>query len=189
MKTLIAISVALLLLLIGCARKSTYILTAYKRGTPGQDEPTITLSHAEDTIKAECQSNCDEYGPMVGQELSCFVEPPPSDRAHPYGTKRPIFNATGGGFVCYAGKGLVFMVRRYSCDTKEAMTPDQLLSETQLRNEYPEDSLFMSGSELDKLYCKPGQILRDEGGETVNEAGQTLPAGHSVELLRITNSD
>jgi hypothetical protein len=84
---------------------------------------------------------------------------------------------------------MVFMVRKYACDKTDMMSPDQRAYALRLRSEYLEDSLFMSGDALDKLYCKPGEMLRDEGGETVDQAGNALPAGHSIELLKIVDAD
>ena len=101
------------------------------------------------------------------------------------GTKRPIFNALGGSFVCRTdgGTGPLFLVRGYKC-FQEATVSDY---EKQLRNEYPEDALNVRPADLDKLYCKAGEVLIDQGGDTVTENGKVLPfigQGHT-ELLKI----
>jgi hypothetical protein len=167
--------------LVSCSKESGYTLASYAQGTSGRS--TITLHHGSQTIKAECKSSCDEYGTMVGQALSCFVEPQPSDPTHPYETKRPIFNATGGAFVCYAGRGKVFMVRHYSCITAQLDEFSQY--KVRAEDEYPEDRLFVPTADLDRLYCKPGEQFHDRGGSIVNEDGSVLPIQHSVEWLDI----
>jgi hypothetical protein len=170
---------------VGCSRESGYILTSYKRGTI-PEHSVITLRRGSQTIKAECKSVCDEYGTMVGRVLSCFTEPPPADRTHPYETKRPIFNTTGGAFVCYAGKGKVFMVRYHECQQlSKPLSNDEFEHELQLAYTYPEDSLYFNLRDLNPLYCKPGELFRDRGGDIVTENGQVLPPEHSVEWLDI----
>jgi hypothetical protein len=163
--------------------RSAYTLTSYKQQATTQ---TITMHYRGYNIRAECQSNCDEFGAMVGQNLFCFTEPAPSDTAHPYGTKRPIFSPMGGSFVCRTdgGTGIVFLVRKYKC-LKEATEFDR---ERQLRNEFPGDALYMSEADLDKLYCKADEVLSDQGGDFVTENGKVLPpVGGQVhtELLKI----
>ena len=111
MKWLSALVLLVAFATVGCSRQTGYILTSYRSSPTGG--ATITLRHGQQ-IKAECAS-CNEYGALVGQELSCFVEPFPVDPKHPFETRGPIFNAFGGTFVCHAGKGRVFMVRHYSC--------------------------------------------------------------------------
>jgi hypothetical protein len=120
---------------------------------------------------------------MLGQNLNCFVEPSPSDPSNPYETKRPIFNENGGRFVCYAGKGQVFMVRHYKCLTE---SPEDRAHTLQLRAEYPEQ-LALSDDALDRRYCKPGETLVDQGGDTIDETGRKL-SEHSIELLTITEA-
>ena len=187
MKRLVLTAAVILALAVGALRllskRSAYTLTSYKKQGAAE---TITLRHEGHTIEAECSSYCDEFGTMVGQHLFCFTEPVPADPEHPYGTKRPIFNALGGSFVCRAdqGTGPLFMVRRYKC-FREATVSDY---EKQLRNEYPEDALNMNPADLDKLYCKAGEVLIDQGGDTVTANGKVLPLirgeGHA-ELLKI----
>ncbi len=184
MKTVWIATLALALACIGCDRLgSGYRLTSYKRGS-GDVASVITLQHNGQTLKAQCKSNCDEYGAMVGQTLSCFVEPPAVDAHHPYGTKRPIFNALGGNFVCHPGKGRVYMVRRYACET----APSLGKYGARLEDEYSEDSLYVDAASLDKLYCKPGEYFHDKGGDTVTDDGTVLPIGYSIEWLDIVEA-
>jgi len=171
--------------LVGCSSKSGYILTSYKRGQLPQ-RSVITLRHGSQTITAECESGCDEYGTMVGQELGCFTEPPPSDQAHPYETKRPIFNARGGAFVCHAGRGMVFMVRHYECERlTKPLSDDEFEHELESAYRYAEDSLYLNLRDLNSLYCKQGELFRDNGGTFVTENGQVLPSDHRLEWLDI----
>ena len=174
-----------LVLASACSRESGYKLISYKAGNFSTNKSAeITLQHAGQTIKAECDGVCTEYGTMLGQTLSCFVEPSPSDPSNPYETNRPIFNEYGGGFVCYAGKGKVFMVRHYKCLTESAEDRAHTL---QLRAEYPEQ-LALSDDALDKRYCKLGETLIDQGGDTIDETGRKLPE-RSIELLAITEAE
>ena len=162
--------------------RSAYALASYKK--EGETE-TILLRHDGHTIRADCASPCDEFGAMVGQRLYCFAEPAPSDSSRPYGTKRPIFDTTGGSFVCRTdgGTGPLFLTRNYKC-LPEAGASDY---QKQLRNQYPEDALYVSPGELDERYCKAGEILIDQGGDIVTSEGKvvpTVPRGHT-ELLKI----
>jgi hypothetical protein len=164
------------------SNRSAYTLTSYKK--QGEIE-TITLRHEGHSIQAECSSYCDEFGTMVGRHLFCFTEPAPSDPEHPYGTKRPIFNALGGSFVCRTdgGTGTLFMVRRYKC-LQQATASDY---EKKDSGAYPEDSQY-SFAELDKLYCKAGEVLSDDGGDIVTENGKVLPlirGKRHTEVLKI----
>jgi hypothetical protein len=165
--------------------RSAYTLTSYKK--QGETE-TISLCHEGHTIRADCSSSCDEFGTMVGQPLFCFTEPAPSDSSRPYGTKRPIFDTTGGSFVCRTdgGTGPLFLTRNYKC-LPEASVSDY---EKQLRNQYPEDALYVSSGELDKRYCRAGETLIDQGGDIITSEGKvlpTVPRGHS-ELLKIVEA-
>lgn len=183
----VGVLIVLVLMLgsVGCGKKSGYTLTSYRRGIY-QKKSVITLRHASQTITAECESACDEFGTMVGQELSCFTEPAPSDRTHPYETKRPIFNANGGAFVCHPGKGMVFMIRHFECERlSKPLTDEEFENELQSAYKYPEDSLYFNLRDLDQLYCKPGALFRDRGGDIVTESGQVLPPEHHVEWLTI----
>jgi hypothetical protein len=174
-----------LVLASACSRESGYKLTSYKAGNVSTNKSAeITLRHDGQTIRAECDGVCTEYGTMLGQNLSCFVEPPPSDPSNPYETKRPIFNEYGGRFVCNAGKGKAFMVRHYKCLTE---SPEDRVHTLQLRAEYPEQ-LALSDDALDKRYCKPGETLIDQGRDTIDKTGRKLPE-NSVELLTITEAE
>jgi hypothetical protein len=160
--------------------RSGYTLTLYKKQG---ENAMVSLRNGGHTIQAECSGPCEEFGTMVGQHLFCFTEPAPSDESHPYATKRPIFKNFGGSFVCRldGGTGRLFLTRKYKC-LQEASLSDH---EKQLRNEFPEDALYVSPTDLDKLYCKAGEMLIDQGGDIVTEDGQVLPSiakRQSVEL-------
>ena len=75
----------------------------YKAGNFSTNKSAeITLQHAGQTIKAERDGVCTEYGTMHGRTLSCFVEPSPSDPSGFESTGAYCFSwlafSLGGGF-------------------------------------------------------------------------------------------